>query len=78
MFPRKAYVQQGATASVSASFDEIGALAARMTLLALKGSLNTDRVYPEKIHFAVNLTAASACHLQISKDLQDQAERVIP
>ncbi len=56
--PSEGLVEQGATASVSASFEELGALAAQMAHQALKGPLNTDRVFPEKYHVAVNLTSA--------------------
>jgi ABC transporter substrate binding protein len=75
--PSEALVEQGATASISASFQEIGALTAAMTRQALAGTLKTDHVFPDKIHFSVNLTAAKACHLQIPDDVLKQADKVI-
>jgi putative ABC transport system substrate-binding protein len=75
--PSEGLVEQGGTASVSASFKEIGALAAEMTRQALNGTLKTDRVYPEKLHFAVNLHAAETCHLNIPADVLQKADKVI-
>jgi hypothetical protein len=76
--PSEGLVEQGATASLSASFGEIGALAARMAHQAQDGPPNVDNVFPEKSHLAVNLTAARACNLKISPDILKQADKVVP
>jgi hypothetical protein len=76
--PSAALVKEGATASVSASFKEIGMLTGEMTRQALNGSLKSDRVFPEKSHVTVNLSAAQACHLKISADILNREDQVIP
>jgi len=76
--PSDGLVEQGAMASVTCSFAEIGELAAKMTRLALNRSLTMDRVFPEKIHVAINLTSAKACNLTMSTELVKQADKVFP
>ena len=58
--------------------EELGALAAQMARKALKGPLNTDRVFPETFHVAVNLTSAKSCNLTIPVDALKRVEKVIP
>ncbi len=76
--PSEGLVEQGAMASVTSSFTEIGSLTGKMARQALAGPLDTDRVFPEKIHVAVNLRTAKTCNLNISPELLKQAEMVIP
>ena len=76
--PSAVMVAQGATASVSTTFADIGALTAQMTQKAMHGTLDTDHVFPENIHVAINSTSSKICNLKISDELLKQADKVIP
>jgi putative tryptophan/tyrosine transport system substrate-binding protein len=75
--PSEGLVEYGAVASFSASFKEIGALAAKMSQQALQGSLAVDHVFPEQIHYTINLPAARNANLKIMPEVLKQAEKVI-
>jgi putative ABC transport system substrate-binding protein len=75
--PTEGLVEHGAVASFSASFKEIGGLTAKMTQQALQGSLTADNVFPEQLHYSINLPAARNANLKISPEVLKQAEKVI-
>jgi ABC-type uncharacterized transport system substrate-binding protein len=76
--PSEALVDQGAVASVTTLFQEMGVLAADLTRRALTGSLDTDQVFPEKVHVTVNLTAAVRTGLAIPSVVIKKIDRMIP
>ena len=76
--PSEGLVDQGAVAAVSASFEDIGALAGEYARDALSGTLpEGDSVFPEKAHATLNVSAAKACGLRLSPELEKKADRVI-
>jgi hypothetical protein len=76
--PSDGLVEQGALASVTGSFADIGALAGKMAGEALKGPLQTDRVFVETSHVTVSLSSAKNCNLTIPPDVLKQVEKVFP
>jgi hypothetical protein len=75
--PSEGLVEQGAVASFGPSFREIGALTAKMAQQAVQGTLTVNHVFPEQLHYAVNLGAAKNANLKISSEILKQADKVI-
>ena len=76
--PTAGFVQQGATASVSSSFREIGRAVGLAVRKALAGELVEGTVYPEKIEVAVSIKAAKAAGLHLSGEALSRADKVLP
>lgn len=76
--PIAGLVEQGATASVSISFREIGRTAGRTAerILAREGVEET--VYPKKVDVTLNLPAVKKVGLIISPEVRREADRVLP
>lgn len=76
--PSEGLVEQGALASVTPSFNELGALAAETALKASLGQATLHDIFPEATHVALNLTTAKACHLDIPEAVRKHVNRVVP
>lgn len=76
--PTAGLVDQGAVASVSSSFREIG----RVTGLAARNAVNglplQEIVYPEKVDITLNTKAAGNVGLQIPREIVQKADKVLP
>ena len=75
--PSEALVDQGAVASISVPFSEIGSLAARAARQALDKT-HASIIYPETMHLTLNLTSAKICKLKLSAAALKRAERIVP
>jgi hypothetical protein len=76
--PTAGFVKQGATASVSSSFREIGRIAGMTAKRGLSGDWTQGMVYPETAEVTINLEAAIHAGLQISKEVLQKADKVLP
>lgn len=76
--PTSGLVEQGATASISASFREIGRAAASAARQVLAGKSGADMGYPEKMEIVLNLKAADNTGLRIPPELLKSFDRVVP
>lgn len=76
--PTAGFVQQGATASVSTGFREIGRAAALAAKGVLSGEPAQGMVYPEKAEVIINLKAAANTGLDLSKEVLRRADKVLP
>lgn len=76
--PTAGFVQQGATASISSSFREIGRAAGAAARRALAGDLVQGTVYPDKTEVTVSAKSAEAAGLQIPREALQKADKVLP
>jgi ABC-type uncharacterized transport system substrate-binding protein len=76
--PTAGLVEQGAVASVSSSFREIGRAAGRVARRVLLGKIPEQVVYPDVVEVTLNLTAAANSKLQIPQEVRLKADRVLP
>lgn len=76
--PTAGFVQQGATASISSSFREIGRAAGMAARKALEGDLTQGTVYPEREEVTVSRKAAEAAGFQIPREALEKADKVLP
>lgn len=76
--PTTGFVQQGATASISSSFREIGRAAGAAARKALAGEIIQGTVYPEKAEVAVSAKSAESVGLQIPIDALKKVDRILP
>ncbi|MBI3596698.1 MAG: hypothetical protein HY203_06055 [Nitrospirae bacterium] len=76
--PTAGLVEQGATASISTSFREIGRAAALAARQTLSGKSVEAMVYPEKMMIVLSLKAAGNAGLVISPELLKNLDRVVP
>jgi ABC-type uncharacterized transport system substrate-binding protein len=67
---------QGATASVAASFDDMGRTAGLMVKALMKGQAQSAKVYPAQPRIAINLKAAADIGLEISSGQIEKADKV--
>lgn len=74
--PTKGLVELGGMASISSSFKEVGAAAARATLKILEGKKSDEIVFPEKVDIAINLEAVKNAGLKIPPEVLQQANEV--
>jgi putative tryptophan/tyrosine transport system substrate-binding protein len=76
--PSEGLVEQGAVASFSTSFKEIGALVARTVQKSRSEGMMPESVFPDSIRWAINASAAKACNLKIPAEMLQQADKLIP
>lgn len=76
--PTTGFVQQGATASISSSFREIGRAAGAAAQKALAGELVQGTVYPEKAEVAVSAKSAESAGLEIPIETLKKVDRMLP
>lgn len=76
--PTAGFVQQGATASVSSGFREVGRAAGLAAKEVLSGEWRQGIVYPERAEVTINLKAADNAGLQIPKEALQNADKVLP
>jgi putative ABC transport system substrate-binding protein len=76
--PSSGLVEQGATASISTPFHEIGRLAGVAARQLLVGRVNQSEIYPEKMQVMLNMKAVSALGLKIPESLLQKADKVSP
>jgi putative ABC transport system substrate-binding protein len=76
--PSSGLVEQGATASISTPFHEIGRLAGVAARQLLSGGVNQSEIYPEKLQVMFNMKAVSALGLKISESLLRKSDKVLP
>ncbi len=76
--PTAGLVEQGATASISASFREIGRAAASAARQVLSGKPLEDAIYPEKMEIILNLKAANNAGMLIGPEALKGLDKVIP
>lgn len=76
--PTAGFVQQGATASVTSSFREVGRAAGLAAREVLSGEWVQEIVYPAKAEVTINVKAAEKAGLEIPKDALQKADRVLP
>lgn len=76
--PAAGLVEQGATASISASFREIGRAAASAARRVLAKKPVEDPVYPEKVETVLSLKAATNAGLLIPPDVVKSLDKVVP
>jgi hypothetical protein len=76
--PNAGLVSEGAVASVSVGFRDIGRTAAAAARAILEHGKTMDEVYPAQSEVAINVTAAAAAGLRTPADILQKADRVIP
>lgn len=76
--PTAGFVQQGATASVSSSFREMGRAAGLAAREVLSGEWTLETIYPGKAEVTINLKAAEKAGLEIPKEALEKADKVLP
>jgi len=76
--PNAGLVTEGAVASVSVSFREIGRTAAVVAREILARGTSEREVYPSQNEVAINLSAATQAGLRTPRDILQKAGRVIP
>ena len=76
--PTAGLVEQGATASVGASFRELGRLAAAAARAVLQGGAPGGEVQPVNLDIAVNQPAAAKVGLKVPEDTLRAAAKVLP
>jgi hypothetical protein len=76
--PTAGFVQQGATASISSSFREIGRAAGAAASRAITGELVQGTVYPEKAEVVVSAKSAESAGLQIQGDALKKVDKMLP
>ncbi|TAK08679.1 MAG: hypothetical protein EPO39_04075 [Candidatus Manganitrophaceae bacterium] len=76
--PTAGFVQQGATASISSSFREIGRAAGMAARKVLEGELAQGTVYPEKTEVTVSIPSAESAGLHIPPEALRKADKVLP
>ena len=76
--PTAGFVQQGATASVSSSFREVGRAAGLAAREVLSGEWMQEIIYPGKTEVTINVKAAEKAGLEIPKEALEKADKVLP
>jgi len=76
--PNAGLVSEGAVASVSVGFREIGRTAAAVAREILANGTPASEVYPSQSEVAINLTAAAQAGLRTPPEILQKADRVIP
>lgn len=76
--PTAGFVQQGATASVSSRFREVGRAAGLAAQEVLSGEWTLETIYPEKAEVTINVKAAEKAGLEIPKGALQRADKVLP
>jgi ABC-type uncharacterized transport system substrate-binding protein len=76
--PTVELVEQGATASVASSFDDIGRAAGDKAKELLSGNNKGGKVYPEVPRVAINQRAAAEIGLKLSPEQLQKAYKLIP
>jgi putative ABC transport system substrate-binding protein len=76
--PSDGLVEQGAMASFSSSYKDIGILAAKLARQALENHEVKGVVFPEDLQLAVNLPAAKRCNLKITPEILRPTDRTYP
>lgn len=76
--PTAGFVQQGATASVSSSFREVGRAAGLAAQEVLSGEWTLETIYPGKAEVTINVKAAEKAGLEIPKEALQRADKVLP
>jgi hypothetical protein len=74
----KAMAREGATASVSISFRDIGAAAARAAAAVDSGDKQDQVVFLEKAEITLNKTAAARCGIEFPPELVKEASAILP
>jgi len=76
--PMSEFVKEGATASVSSNFREIGRVAAIAAQAALNGKPTDSILYAERLEVSINLKAAENGGLHISRNVLEKADKIFP
>jgi ABC-type uncharacterized transport system substrate-binding protein len=76
--PTEGLAEQGATAAVSVTYQEMGRTMAVAAKSALTGSAVAAELYSEQIHVAVNLAAAAESALVVPAAAVKAADKVFP
>lgn len=75
--PTSGLVEQGAVASISCSFREMGRTAGKAAREALLGNVRPGVSYPEVVETTLNLNAATNVGLQITPEILSKTDRVV-
>ena len=75
--PTAGFVKEGAVASISPSFRQIGAAAAQVVRDVLKGESVPREVYPHDTELTINLRAARNSGLEVSPAVIEKADSVL-
>jgi len=76
--PTDSLAEQGATGSVSVTYEEMGKTMAGVAKTILGGGASPSEVYPAKIHVTVNRAAAAEAELTVTPEALKTADKVIP
>jgi hypothetical protein len=76
--PTAGLVESGGVASVGTSFRQIGQTAAAVTLRVLQGQNVAAAVYPKRAETTLNTAAAARTGLNISAQILQEMDRVLP
>jgi|SRR5579863_900727 len=76
--PTAGFVEQGATASVSSSFREIGRTAGSVARQILSGKFDREIVYPETVEIVLSVSAGQHTGLTLAPEILKHADRVLP
>lgn len=76
--PTGGLVEQGATAAVGTSFQQIGIAAGVAARNALKNPQSQGRLHAERVELVIGKTAAAQVGLQLSEEALAAADKVLP
>ena len=76
--PTAGLVETGAVASVGTSFRQIGQVAAALVLQVLEGQTVAGDFYPDRTETTLNETAAARAGLEISPEILQAMDKVVP
>jgi hypothetical protein len=75
--PTVELVEQGATASVASSFDDIGRSAGQMVQDMLSAASKGGKIYPLKPRVAINVKSAAESGLKLSPEQLQKADKLV-
>jgi ABC-type uncharacterized transport system substrate-binding protein len=76
--PTSGLVEQGAVASIGATFREMGRLAGLAAGKAVSGEAQANRIHPVRVEIVINKAVAAQIGLRISEKTLRDADRVLP